>query len=520
MSATVHEASWRDAPGWDALESGLDVVFKALGVQVLLLALVAVTHIAPEAPGSRELFGWIRQIFGVFTLGATLWMALGVGRCRAVPQRTGARLPITTALLLTGVAVAAQGAWSVAGFLDSLPPAQLAGLRFVGQLALLAASASLLSGVARAAAGAGARPIVRFALYGQLALVVFLSLYAAAHLSGALAETETGGPWRTALWLLLVPVLGLTLFPIHRLARFLTRAASPPVPLEDVSLHDPYPVVRLDNRRRDRDDARPATEEDEHEERWVPRHERLLGLHVAPPPSPERALWIEARDGLRVYFGGLVARVAVALVASVAPSTSAGGGALTWFLALVIALGLASGSLAAALGAMRYARIPAASGAHGPARWAGWLSSLLFLGDLVILLVVVLAAADFLSPTATFVPGVLTGALMLVAPLVLAWSLARLGRTLGEHALARRARRIASLMPLLAAMLVGAVVLATDDATDVRGLATVLDLAIFVVGIILTVQQLHLVHDGAESIDDHVARLDRAAEDEAQRQRG
>lgn|GEM_PF-3189336 len=515
MSAPVHEASWRDVPGWDALESGLDTVFKALGLQVLLVALGAVTHMAPEAPGSRELFGWIRQILGVFACATTVWMAIGLGRCRAAPAQTGARLPIVAALLATLLAATAQAVGAVTGLLQLLPPERLAGLELLGHMTLLAAAASLLTGVARAAVLARARPVVRLALVGQVALVLFLGLYAAAFLTGALA-TPDGGAWRTLLGVLVVPVFGLTLLPIHRLARRLSRAASPPVEIEDVPLDAPYRVVKLENRRRGRTAPASAAADSDDGERWIPRHERLLGLHVAPPSSPERQRWLDARDGLRLYFGGLVARVAVALVAAVAPPSHMGGGALAWFVALIVSLGLASGSLAAALGAMRYRRIPRSTRGHGIAQWAGALASLVFVGDLLILLLIVLAAANLASPMTVVVPGLVTGGLVLAAPLVLAWSLARLGDTLGERALPQRAKRIATLLPVLALMLVLSLVFGASEASDLRSMTTVIDLGAFVLGIVLTVQQLHLVHDAAESIDDHVARLDREAEEAAQ----
>jgi hypothetical protein len=514
VSATVHEASWRDLPGWDRVEAGLDLAFKALSVRVVLLGLVAVTHMAPEAPGSVELFGWVRQILGVFALTATLWAAIGVGRCRAVPAVTGGRPTATAALVLVIASAAAQLVLLVGDSGGLLDVTRVASLRLLERLLLLGAVAFLLASAARAAIAARASLVGRWAVIGEAALVAFAGCYAALFLTGALADPAASGSWRTILAVALVVVIGLALYPLHRLARYLSPAPAPSGSIDDVSLHAPYRVVKVENRRRGRTiagaEAPPAGAEGEP---WIPRHERLLGLHLAPPPIPERPAWVEARDGLRLYFGGLVARVAMALVASVAPASALGGGALAWFVTLVVSIGFVAGSLAAAIGAMRYRRVPRASGTHGPAQWAGALATLLFVADALVLLLMVLAAAELVSPTVTEIPGIVAGTLVLVAPLVMAWSLAVLGRTLGEYALPRRAKRIASLVSLLGALLVGTAVLDASEASDVRGLGVVLWLAVFALAIVVTVQQLHLVHDAAESLDDHVARMDRAAEE-------
>ena len=514
MGATVHEASWRDLPGWDRVEAGLDLAFKALSVRIVLVGLAAVTHMAPEAPGSVELFGWVRQILGVFALTATVWLTIGIRGCHAAPAVTGARLTATVALILTIASAAAQLVLLVGDNGGLIPPARLEALRLLERLLLVAAVAFLLASAARIAITVRARALVRWTLTGQGALVAFAGFYAALFWTGALRDPDAGGSWRTILAIALVPVVGLTLYPLHRLARYLSPVAPPAGPTDDVSLHDSYRVVKLENRRRRRAvagaEASPVALDGEP---WIPRHERLLGLHIAPPPIPGRPAWVEARDGLRLYFGGLVARVAMALVASVAPASALGGGALAWFVTLVVAIGLASGSLAAAMGAMRYRRIPRESRTHGLAQWAGALATLLFVADLVILLLVLLAAAELVSPSVTTIPALAASALVIVAPLVLAWSLAVLGRTLGEFALPHRAKRIALLLPLLGAMLVGSAMLEASAASDVRGLGVVLGLAMFVLAIIVTVQQLHLVHDAAESIDDHIARMDRAAEE-------
>ena len=517
MSATVHEASWRDAPGWDRVETGLDVAFKALSVEIVLVGLVAVTHLAPEAPGSAELFGWVRQILGAFTLGVTAWLIVGVARCRAVPPGGGARLAVAGALVLALAAIAAEAVLLVVGVGDLIANERaVATLHFLDRLLILGVAAGLLAAVARAAAPARIPTLVRGALLGQAVLVAFTALYAVLFLTGRLIDPTASGGWRTLIGLLALPTAALALHPLHRLARQLAQAAAPGSPIEDVSLDAPYGAVKL-SRYRLRHGARSAAAAPgaDDGERWIPRHERLLGLHVAREGLPERAAWVEARDGLRLYFGGLVARVAMALVAAVLPLPAFGGGPLAFFLAMVIAIGLTSGSLATALGATRYSRVPRASGAHGLARAAGLLAVLVCVGDLLVLLLLVLEAADIVVPGATEVLGVAVGAMVLTGPLVLAASLAALGRTLGERALPRRARRIGLLGALLGAMLVVSVILGQTSGSDVRGVAVVLELALFIIAIIATVQQLHLVHDGAESIDDHIARADRAADEAA-----
>lgn len=524
MTEKMHEATWRDAPGWDGVESGMDLAFRAITARIVLVLLGGVALIAPDNEGTAILFGVVATILVTLELGVTALLVRALRRASRPPATAASARPLIVAAL--GTALASLGATALllvhrlAGVFDS-PRAEDA-LAFIGDLLLLLALALLLAAVARVAAKTPGPSLRRVAVAGQLALVALALAYAVLHLTGRLVDPIDGARWTLALGAFVLPAAVFILYPLHRLARRLRLAADPPGVEEDFDLDAPFPVLELALFRRRRRPPRPSplapADGDPDTSPWVPRSERLArlalaGSRVAPPP--DQRVWERAREGLRLAFGGVAGRVAVLLCAFVMPPYALGGGPLSHVVALIFTAGLAYCSWALARGLIAACAVPRAHGrphAHRLRVSAAAVGCLLLAVDLTALALALIALATGATHALATPLVVASGALAVLVASLLALSLDALGRSLREGLLVRRARALLMNLPLLAAALAARELVGHSGASDVRALEFVFTIASFIFTAMVGVTLMHLLHDGAEAVDDHLGRARRDAE--------
>ena len=175
----------------------------------------------------------------------------------------------------------------------------------------------------------------------------------------------------------------------------------------------------------------------------------------------------------------------------------------------MLSLALATGDLVFAWGLWRAAHVPASSGAR--ALWLAAAALAAATAGLDLAALVTHASGLAAGPPTLWLTALPLGtaALAVLAPLLAVLGVRRLAAATATPALRPLSRRPLALLPLFVALLAGREVLDRLEGREAQGVLMVLALALGVAAVALLAQVLRLLHEGAEAIDDHLARADR-----------